>query len=300
MRPQTLRDYVGQERAKKLLLPELKSKELRNVLLMGGPGLGKTTLAQIIARAAGRAFIALPADATPAAQIDALLKLPIDGYTRSGQATEKAERYVVFLDEAHTVQGPERWLYSAMEDGEVPHGSGVSWIPQCTFVLATTDVAAIKKPLRDRCPVQLYLEPYVAGELQQIVLGRFSMSKSAASEIAKRSRGTARLAINYAQSVLNYGGLEWFDAAGIDEEGLTVLDRKYLDALYRANGSLSLASLAATLCEQPRTLTELVEPFLLQLGRIEVTGKGRKLTVTERGARAEAPTAVADRIAEAS
>lgn len=284
-RPQKLADYIGQEQIKTLLAPELARRPVRHILLTGGPGLGKTSLANLIAGEIGAEYVALDPNATVRQQIDTLLRLDITGYNRDGSPGPGAKKFLCFIDEAHLVISPEAWLYTAMEDETVPHHGGISWIPETTFVLATTDVAKLKKPLRDRCQVHLNLRPYTEADLCELLRRRYNVSAKLARSVAIRARGTARLAINYCEGVLAFGGDPdaYFAAAEIDDEGLTPLDRQYLDILYGASAPVSLQSIAARLCESPKTISEMVEPYLLQTGRIEVSGKGRVLATRGRG-----------------
>lgn len=281
-RPQNLKSYVGQSRIKALIDAELKGGAFpRHILLYGLPGLGKTSLAGVVAHEAGIRFINWKAsrEMTPRKLTGDLFQLSVNGYDAGGQPVGPAcDKYLVFIDEIHDLPSFEV-LYTALEDRTLnpdPHGK-VSWLPLICFVVATTNPNALPKPFRDRFPLKFRLDPYTAGDLVDMIGSHFgsSVPKKTAREIATRSRGNARDCINYTESVLRHG-LEYFDLMEIDAAGLTALDRAVLDALRSAGRPLSLNTLAAMVREDPATVRDVVEPALLTAGLMEITSRGRQ------------------------
>lgn len=285
-RPKTLADYVGQERAKKLIQAELAGGRMpRHILLYGLQGLGKTSLANVIANESGLTFHGWQASKQMAARTLTadLFALSIEGYAKDGTPSKTAVRHLVFIDELHNA--PFETLYPVMEDGILnpdPNGKP-SWLPQVCIVGATTDPNLLSGPLRDRFPVRLRLDPYDVGEIAAMVLCKFPRLKdSQAGEIAKRSRGNARDAVNYAESVLLHG-LQYFELMEIDEQGLTKLDRQVLDVLRLAGRPLSLHTIAAMVQENATTIRDVVEPALIAVGLMEITPKGRQAVGSANG-----------------
>ncbi len=298
LRPKTMEGYVGQERVKENLAVSIASAKLRNdaldhVLLYGPAGLGKTTLAHIIASTMG-----------------SQLK------TASGPAIEKAgdlaaiisnlgEHDVLFIDEIHRLnRNIEEILYSAMEDfvidlvnGKGPAASVIT-VPLAHFTLigATTKAGMLSSPLRDRFGIICRLETYSVSELTEIVERASKMlgskiDKRAAEEVAKRSRGTPRIANRLLKRVRDYSivrghdVIELSDAEGalrlleIDALGLDNIDRELLTALAEkfGGGPCGLETLAATINEDAGTIEDVYEPYLMQLGFIARTPRGRML-----------------------
>ncbi len=302
LRPQTLADYVGQEQIKGRLELFIKAASQRkealdHVLLAGPPGLGKTTLAHIIATEMGSQIhsIAGP-NIEKKGDLAAIL-------------TNLGSRDVLFIDEIHRLQKTlEEVLYSAMEDYklDIIIGQGPSArtlridLPKFTLVGATTRTGLLTNPLRDRFGVQLRLDFYPPSELQQIVMRSAALlgvkiEQEGALEIAKRSRGTPRIANRLLKRVRDYaqvhkglgGKREMFitrviaDEAlklfEIDHRGLDPMDRRFLRTVIEKfdGGPVGIESIGAVIGEDRETLEEIYEPFLLQEGMIQRTPRGR-------------------------
>ena len=287
-----LNDYVGQERVKKLLRPEITAARrkgiMRHLLLEGGYGTGKTALSQVVASELQYQSIVLPnARGLTAKKVrEMLYDLPRTGYDVGGVPRANAEKYLIIIDEAHTMPEAEAW-YEPMGDYQVTINGAVSWVPFFTLVLCTNMPQLLANPLVSRL-LRYRLEKYTADELAQIVRVNIpGVAKPLADAAASRCRGIPRLAVEYARSAENYGGIEYFDVAGIDERGLTELDREYMAALQSYANPVGLATVAARLQCDTETLRGVVEPWLVQLGLIEITEKGRKLSSPGRGARVD-------------
>ena len=297
LRPQVLSDFTGQASLRENLAvfiaaAKARAEPMDHVLFHGPPGLGKTTLAQIVARELGVGF---RATSGPVLQ-------------RSGDLaailTNLQPRDVLFVDEIHRLQPAiEETLYPAMEDfvldliiGEGPAARTVRIdIPPFTLIGATTRAGLLATPLRDRFGIPLRLVFYTAEELHGIVARgarklNFALSDDGAMEIAKRSRGTPRIAGRLLRRVRDFAMVEnrvadraMADAAlkrlEVDELGLDAMDRRYLRRIaeHHGGGPVGIETLAAALAEGRDTLEEVVEPYLIQEGLVLRTPRGRML-----------------------
>ena len=299
LRPQTLSEYIGQEKAKGNLAVFLEGARRRcepldHVLLHGPPGLGKTTLAAIIANEMGTA---LRKTSGPA------IEKPKD---LAALLTNLNENDVLFIDEIHRLnRAVEEILYPAMEDKQLDIiiGQGPSATSIClelknfTLVGATTRSGQLSSPLRDRFGIDLKLDLYTTEELQTIVersarLLSIPVEPDGAKEIASRSRGTPRVANRLLRRVRDFAevmgsGVITFEAADdaltrleIDATGLDAVDRRLLGSIIRnySGGPVGLETIAATINEEPVTIEDVYEPFLMQQGFLIRTPRGRCVT----------------------
>ena len=301
LRPVHMRDYVGQSDLVERLSIALEAVKQRkdpmeHVLLHGPPGLGKTTLAHIIATEMGSRL-----------------------YTTSGPALSKAGDLVgtltkmeagdiLFIDEIHRLPAAvEEYIYPAMEDFKVDftvdsgmHAKVITvGLKPFTLIGATTRAGLLTQPLRSRFGISHHLNYYDDGELRRILeraIERLSMndvSTDALDSIASRSRGTPRVALRLLRRVLDFAQVrsrgtvappvveEALSLEGVDGEGLDELDRKYLRTIFETygGGPVGLEAIAATMGDDATTLEDVVEPYLLQNGFLARTRQGRCLTV---------------------
>ncbi|MCC6177742.1 MAG: Holliday junction branch migration DNA helicase RuvB [Chloroflexi bacterium] len=299
LRPSTLGTFVGQGRLKERLAIAIgaaqeRDEPLEHVLFHGPPGLGKTTLAHIISQEMGGKLVTTSG---PALEKTADLM---------GMLTKLEPGDVLFVDEIHrTPRAIEEYLYPAMEDFAVdfvldkgPFAKAIRLpLKRFTLVGATTRAGLLASPLRDRFGLQFHLEFYTPEELEAIVrrsagLLAVEIVLEAAAEIARRSRGTPRIANRLLRRVRDYAQVKQSGAIdlaiaqaslrleGVDDEGLDELDRKVLSAIVSrySGGPVGIEALAATLQEETDTLTDVVEPFLLQQGFVIRTSAGRRAT----------------------
>ncbi|KFC66472.1 Holliday junction ATP-dependent DNA helicase RuvB [Bosea sp. LC85] len=299
LRPLSLSDFTGQAAARANLQVFINAARARgdaldHVLFVGPPGLGKTTLAQIVARELGVNFRSTSGPVIAKAG------------DLAAQLTNLEERDVLFIDEIHRLNpAVEEILYPAMEDyqldliiGEGPAARSVKIdLPKFTLVGATTRAGLLTTPLRDRFGIPIRLQFYTVEELQGIVargarvLG-IGMSDDGANEVARRSRGTPRIAGRLLRRVRDFAivdgdpvitrsvadkALHLLDVDGI---GLDQMDRRYLTtvAINFGGGPVGIETIAASLSEPRDAIEEIIEPFLLQQGFIQRTPRGRLLT----------------------
>ena len=299
LRPHTLTEYIGQEKAKQNLsifieAARRRTESLDHVLLHGPPGLGKTTLAGIIAQEMG---VNIRITSGPA------IEKPGD---LAALLTNLSENDILFVDEIHRLnRAVEEILYPAMEDyaidiiiGKGPSANSIRLdLPKFTLIGATTRAGSLSAPLRDRFGVTLRLELYTPEELAKIVtrsagILNVSIEPEGAMEIARRSRGTPRIANRMLRRVRDFAQVmadgvitksvadKALLALEVDYLGLDNIDRRMLQAIIEnyGGGPVGLDTLAATIGEESVTLEDVYEPYLMQIGFLTRTPRGRCVT----------------------
>jgi holliday junction DNA helicase RuvB len=299
LRPQKLAEFIGQEQARKNLAVFIEAARARkealdHVLFVGPPGLGKTTLAQIVARELGVNFRATSGPViAKAGDLAALL-------------TNLEERDVLFIDEIHRLNpAVEEILYPAMEDfqldliiGSGPAARSVKIdLAKFTLIGATTRAGLLTNPLRDRFGIPVRLNFYAEAELEQIVnrgarvLG-IGVTADGANEIARRARGTPRIAGRLLRRLRDFAAVagaaaidravadKALAALEVDAAGLDAMDRRYLTtiAMNYGGGPVGVETLAAALSEPRDAIEDIIEPYLIQCGLLQRTPRGRLIT----------------------
>ena len=277
-RPQNLNEYVGQGSIKPILELELKTGSLRPTLLYGPSGIGKSALACAISRSLNSELHEYVASSTWSSDymIDLLMNLSIEGYDSKGIAGPGAKSHTILVDEIHACSHLETWLLP-IETGHVYRDGMPSWLPRINWIICTDQPEKLSAPLLNRMKLQLHLRPYTVDEIGQIITFNFpGLKKALVEDIAKRSKGMPRLAISFSESIALYGGdsAKFFGLMGIDEEGLDLRDRDYLDILREAKRPLSLNTMANSL-QETVAITRIMESHLLFLGKVRISGSGR-------------------------
>lgn len=299
LRPKMLKDFVGQPAARSSLEIALeastKRKEpIEHMLLAGPPGLGKTSLAHIIANEKGAKIVTTSGPAIERAG-DFI-----------GVLTNLSEGDVLFIDEIHRLSKVvEEFIYPAMENFQIdflvdkgPYAKTVKFnLKRFTLIGATTRSGLLSAPLRDRFGLTLHLDFYSAPDLAKIVkrsagLLGIQIDEEGAFEIARRARGTPRIANRLLRRVRDWvqvksdgkiiGGtaVDALENHGVDSMGLTALDRKLLDVIHFSykNGPVGVDAIASSLNEEPDTIEDVIEPYLLMAGLLRRTPRGREIT----------------------
>ncbi len=299
LRPPMLKDFIGQDNMMEALNVALEASKKRNepvehILFSGPPGLGKTSLAHIIAHERGAKITATSGPAIERAG-DLI-----------GILTNLSEGDILFIDEIHRLSKVvEEFIYPAMENFQIdflvdkgPYAKTVKFnLKRFTLVGATTRAGLLSAPLRDRFGMFYHLEFYAPEDLEKIIkrsanLLGIPIEDEGAAEIAGRSRGTPRIANRLLRRVRDWSEVKSdgritkeatvkaLVSHGIDEKGLDRIDRRFLDLIYSSynGGPVGIDAIAASLNEEPDTIEDIVEPFLLKIGFLKRTSRGRELT----------------------
>ena len=300
LRPRFFKEYIGQRHVVDSIqiavdAAKLRGDTLDHALFHGPPGLGKTTISHIIARELGSTLLHTSGPA---------LERPADVV---GILSNQQNGDVLFIDEIHRLpHAVEEYLYSAMEDFRVDFVSGSGHfaktinlpLEKFTLLGSTTRAGMLSPPLRERFPLTYHLNYYAEDELHRVVkrsaaILNVPIDEAGAEQIAKRSRGTPRIANNLLRRVRDYAQVkgdgnvdaevaaEALETDGVDELGLDRIDRLYLDTLVNSygGGPAGIQALAASINESAQTLEDVVEPYLLKIGFIMRTQQGRRATL---------------------
>ena len=303
LRPTTLDEVVGQKHIigkDKLLYRAIQADKLSSLIFYGPPGTGKTTLAKVIANTTSAAFLQINATSAGKKDMEEVVEKAKENWGAYGRKT------ILFIDEIHRLSKTvEEILYSAMEDyaldiiiGKGPSARSVRLdLPKFTLIGATTRLGAIAAPLRDRFGVQCRLEFYKPDELQFIItraaeiLG-VEIAADGAEEIARRSRGTPRVANRLLKRVRDFAQVsgaavitgqmadEALARLEVDRYGLDRNDRRILQTIVKTfcGGPVGIETIAAAVSEETDTIEDVIEPYLMQLGLLQRTPRGRIAT----------------------
>ncbi len=298
LRPKRFRDFIGQSRVKENLLIYIEAAKKRkepldHILFSGPPGLGKTTLSQIIANEVDTAIVTTSGP---------ILDKPMD---LAGILTNLQHGDILFIDEIHRLNTTvEEYLYSAMEDFSIdiiidqgPKARSVKInLPRFTLIGSTTREGLLTSPLRSRFGVLEKLEYYPWADIYKIVINSarilsIQIDEKGSETIAKRSRGTPRIANRFLRRIRDVAQVRGNDIInedvariglemlGVDENGLGDMDRKILETVIRySGGPVGLKTIAVSVSEEEDTIEEVYEPFLIQMGYLDKTARGRVAT----------------------
>jgi Holliday junction DNA helicase RuvB len=299
---------IGHENTKKQIEVSINAAKIRNMaiphmLFSGAAGCGKTTLARYIAEITNVPFLSVvPNDLKDYESVLSILdRLNHENYDERGNRIGQIKPTILFLDEVHNLPLKGQELLGLVMERFMIESSKPNkyfWIPFFTLIGATTLSGKLSKPFRDRFKIVFNFEPYIISDMEKIVnyhASRFKIkiTSSAISEIAKRSRGTPRIAVGFVERVrdkmLSSGTIvatapivqSTFEELGIDEEGFSTLELRILKILFDTGMPVGLDNLSIILQEDSKSIRDFAEPYLIRKGLILVSGKGR--IITEKG-----------------